>query len=99
MGIKTEIFPVFSFIYKAEFQNNLIEHELDHVFIGFSDKKPKPNFNEVCSWSYEDETSLIKLLNDCPESFSPWFRICYERVFQKVYTQKNKKLIYHEFNI
>ena len=93
MGIKTKIFPLFSLIYKADFKNNLIEHELDHVFIGFSDKKPKPNFNEVCSWNYVDETSLIKLLNDYPETFSPWLRIFCERVFQKAYAQKNKKLI------
>jgi isopentenyl-diphosphate delta-isomerase len=93
MGIETKIIPIFNFIYKAEFQNNLIEHELDHVFIGFSDKKPKPNFKEVCSWDYVDETSLIKLLNDCPESFSPWFKICYERVFQTAYAQRNKELV------
>ena len=41
----------------------------------------------------KDLERLRKLLNDSPESFSPWFRICYERVFQKAYAQKNKKLI------
>ena len=93
MGIETMITPVFHFIYKAEFQNNLIEHELDHVFIGFSNKKPNPNLKEVCSWKYVDETSLKKLLNDSPESFSPWFKICYERVFQKAFEQRNKELV------
>ena len=90
MGIETIITPVFNFIYKAEFQNNLIEHELDHVFIGFSDKKPNPNFNEVCSWKFVDENNLRKLLNDSPESFSPWFKICYERVFQEAIKKRNK---------
>ena len=66
MGIKTKIFPIFSFIYKADFKNNLIEHELDHVFIGFSDKKPKPNFNEVCSWNYVDETHHRSINIWCP---------------------------------
>ena len=93
MGIETMITPVFNFIYKAEFQNNLIEHELDHVFIGFSNKKPNPNLKEVCSWKYVDETGLRELLNDSPESFSPWFKICYERVFQKAFEQRNKELV------
>jgi len=61
--------------------------------MGFTNKKPNPNPEEVCDWKYVDKISLRKLLNDCPESFSPWFRICYERVFQKAYAQKNKKLI------
>ena len=94
MGIETKILPIFNFIYKAEFQNSLIEHELDHVFIGFSNNKPNPNFKEVCSWNYVDETSLRKLLNDRPESFSPWFKICYERVFQKAYELNSKELIH-----
>lgn len=93
MGIETKIFPIFSFIYKAAFQSNLIEHELDGVFIGFSDKRTKPNYREVCSWNYVDETSLRKLLYDCSESFSPCFKICYELVFKKSYAQRNKELI------
>ena len=89
MGIKTKIFPIFSFIYKAEFQNNLIEHELDHVFMGFTNKKPNPKHEEVCDWKYVDNISLRKLLNDSPESFSPWFKICFERVFQEAYKQRH----------
>ena len=34
MGISSSIKPLLSFIYKAEFDNGLIEHELDHVVIG-----------------------------------------------------------------
>ena len=93
MGIETKIIPIFHFIYKAEFQNNLIEHELDHVFMGFTNKKPSPNHYEVCDWKYVDKISLRKLLNDSPENFSPWFKICFERVFQKVYAQRNKKIV------
>ena len=39
MGLKTTLNYGFKFLYKAEFNNGLIEHELDHVFFGFSNEK------------------------------------------------------------
>ena len=36
MGIETPLYETFSFIYKAELDNNLTEHEFDHVFFGES---------------------------------------------------------------
>ena len=83
MGVTSIIRPVFSFIYKEELSNNLVEHELDHVFIGFSNKNPDPNPEEVCDWKYVDETSLKKSFNDTPELFSPWLKLCYKTVFYK----------------
>ena len=35
MNIETKLYYIDSFIYKAEVSNNLIEHELDHVVVGF----------------------------------------------------------------
>jgi len=93
MDITTMIKPVFSFIYKAELSSNIVEHELDHVFIGFENTKPSPNPEEVCDWKYVDETSLRKLLNDSPEVFSPWFKMCYARAFQKAYALNSKEII------
>ena len=34
MGFKTNLKEIFSFVYKAPFDNGLTEHELDHVMIG-----------------------------------------------------------------
>ena len=93
MGVLTRIIPIFSFLYEAELSSDLIEHELDHVFIGFTNKKPNPNPEEVCDWKYIDETSLKKLFDDTPEAFSPWFKMCYKRAFQKAYKLNSKELI------
>ena len=41
MGINTSLEFLFSFIYKAEFENGLIEHEFDHVIFGRSNQDPK----------------------------------------------------------
>ena len=42
----------FSFIYKAKLDNDLFEHELDHVFFGKSNEKPVPNKDEVADYKY-----------------------------------------------
>ena len=94
MGIITKVRPIFTFLYKAELSSDLIEHELDHVFIGFTNKKPNPNPEEVCDWKYIDETSLEKLFHDIPGAFSPWFKMCCARAFESAYTQNSKELIH-----
>ena len=38
MGLKTTLNYGFKFLYKAEFNNGLIEHELDHVFLDSATK-------------------------------------------------------------
>jgi isopentenyl-diphosphate delta-isomerase len=93
MGIISRIIPVFSFLYKSSLSSTLIEHELDHVFIGFSNKKPNPNPKEVYDWKYVAKNSLIRLLNETPDAFSPWLKICYERAFQKAYALNSQELI------
>ena len=84
MRLKADLKFAFKFLYKVNFDNKLIEHELDHVFIGFTDEKPDYNTEEVCDWKYLNQHDLGKLLNKTPESFSPWFNLCYKRVFDKV---------------
>src|SRR6187397_1234836 len=43
MGFTTPLSKLFEFKYKAEVENNLIEHEYDHVFIGKYDGKVNIN--------------------------------------------------------
>ncbi|MCK5815631.1 MAG: isopentenyl-diphosphate Delta-isomerase, partial [Flavobacteriaceae bacterium] len=49
MGFDCELKEVFTFIYKAPFDNGLTEHELDHVMIGTYNKDPEINKEEVAS--------------------------------------------------
>ena len=54
MGLAVKINEVFSFIYRAYLNNSLIEHEYDHVLIGYSDVDPKINIDEVEDWKWMD---------------------------------------------
>ena len=68
MGLNTSLEYLFSFIYKAKFQNGLIEHEYDHVIYGKSNKNPIININEVESWKWVSIELLLKDIDSNPES-------------------------------
>jgi isopentenyl-diphosphate delta-isomerase len=50
MGMVCDLSTSFSFTYKAKMENELIEHEIDHVFIGFSSNNPILNKDEVADF-------------------------------------------------
>ena len=52
MGFVTELKELFSFIYKALFDNGLTEHEYDHVLIGNYNDNPIINPDEVACWKW-----------------------------------------------
>jgi len=93
MGIYTDLYFSFSFLYKALFKNGLIEHELDHVYLGFSDNKPFFNPLEVCEYRYLSRQELMKELNDNPDSFTPWFKICVQKVLESQFYMQKTVLI------
>jgi len=81
MGFKTELKELFSFIYKAPFDNGLTEHELDHVMIGYYNDEPIINTEEVEDWKWmkiEDIQSDM-LLN--PEIYTVWFKIIFDEFY------------------
>jgi isopentenyl-diphosphate delta-isomerase len=84
MGLYCQAKPLFHFIYRSEFSNSLIEHELDHVCVGYSDQLPKVNPEEAASFRYISTQALEFEMKANPEHFTVWFRICYEQVKDKM---------------
>ena len=80
MGFDCDLKNVFHFIYKNEFNNDLTEHELDHVFIGYYDKKPQINIKEVMEWKYMPLDEIKQSMKLDPELFTAWFKIVFEKV-------------------
>lgn len=75
MGIQTPLDIAFSFIYRCEFDNGLIEHELDHVFVGRFNGIPIPHPNEVHDWKFVAVDSLLNDVSENPELYTAWFKI------------------------
>lgn len=80
MGFTTDLDFVTTFIYKANLDHDLIEHELDHVYIGNYNDSPKPNSNEVCNWKYINLSELEQDMDLFPENYTVWFKIIYAKV-------------------
>jgi isopentenyl-diphosphate delta-isomerase len=85
MGIDCrELKHAFSFTYKAILDNNLTEHEFDHVFIGKTDQTPKINQEEVCEWKYISMTELEKDILKNPQNYTYWFKLIFDRIKTEV---------------
>ncbi|HBS47597.1 TPA: isopentenyl-diphosphate delta-isomerase [Candidatus Dependentiae bacterium] len=84
MGIKTELKEICNFTYKVHFpQNNLFEHEFDHLFIGHYDKDPKINLSEVADFKWISIETLLKEFQENPGNYTPWFKIIFAEVLKK----------------
>ena len=88
MGFDTELKELFSFIYKAPFDNGLTEHELDHVLLGDFNGEPKINPDEVASWKWMALEEIKDDLEKHPEIYTAWFRIIFNRFYQYIEQEK-----------
>ncbi|MDB4133993.1 isopentenyl-diphosphate Delta-isomerase [Flavobacteriaceae bacterium] len=84
MGFDTELFEKTSFIYKAKFDNGLIEHEFDHVLVGSYNHSPIINSIEVDSWKWMSLENVKKDINDHPDNYTAWFKIIFEKYYKYI---------------
>lgn len=80
MGFNVALKELFSFIYKAPFDNGLIEHELDHVLIGYTNTNPLINPEEVADWKWMPMHEIVIDLKAHPTRYTVWFQIIFDRV-------------------
>lgn len=86
MGMNCALEKAFHFIYKSALDNELTEHELDHVFIGFTDDKPNLNPEEAEDFKYISLEKLNQEIESNPNNFTIWLKTCLPQVEQ--YLQK-----------
>jgi len=80
MGMQCDLTPIFSFVYKANFENGLTEHEFDHVLFGESNQIPSINIEEVEDYRFVGIEELQREIKESPQNFTPWFLIALDRV-------------------
>ena len=78
MGIKTSLRKVYDFIYKAELDNQLTEHEFDHVFYGVFDNDPTLNKDEAEDFKWVDMETLNNDIIKNEDNYTVWFKIAFE---------------------
>lgn len=75
LGIECVIEEIFTYRYKADVGNGLIENEYDHIYIGTSNSVPTLNPEEVSDYQYISIDKLSEWMQAEPESFTAWFRL------------------------
>jgi len=88
MGFTTPLKELFSFIYKAPFENGLTEHELDHVMIGYYNKNPIINTDEVENWKWISIENVREKIAQNPDEYTIWFKIIFDEFYH--FLEKHK---------
>ena len=84
MGFETELRELFSFVYKAPFDNGLTEHELDHVMMGKFDQNPEINEDEVADWKWMLPEEIKKDISVNPDTYTAWFKIIFDKFYDYI---------------
>jgi len=87
MGFETELKELFSFIYKAPFDNGLTEHEYDHVMLGSFNDEPLINQDEVEDWKWMSPQLVKEDIEQNPSHYTVWFKIIFEKFYQHLFTK------------
>lgn len=86
MGFDCKLRNIFNFIYEAKLNNELTEHELDHVFIGYYDDLPSLNYLEVSEWKAKTVIEIREDIRLNPDHYTVWFKIIFEKVMNYIWS-------------
>jgi isopentenyl-diphosphate delta-isomerase len=75
LGFDCPLEFAFAFIYRANVGDDLVEHELDHVFVGRSDVIGAHDPGEIDAIAWVDVDDVVRDLDAHPERYSAWFGI------------------------
>lgn len=82
MGMTTPLESIFSFTYKAFFDNGLIENEFDYVYFGRTDDLPIVNATEVNDYKYVLVEDLLLDMDANPKKYTEWLKDCIRKVLE-----------------
>lgn len=80
LGVKCNVEEKFVFHYRAEFDNGLVEDEIDHVFIGNLYDEVKINKDEIHEVKWID---VRELRNIDKSEFAYWFKVIIEELIER----------------
>lgn len=72
MGVACALEHAGTFHYRAELPNGLVEHEIDHVFVGTWQGEPSPDPREVGAWRWATLGELRRDLRARPQRYTAW---------------------------
>lgn len=79
MGIRCHLDAVGTVQYRAVMPNGLVEHEIDHVFVGRWRGEPAPDPAEVTAWSWAHVAVVRLYMAVRPDRYTAWLAPVLER--------------------
>ena len=80
LGIECKLKYALSFQYHIPFDNGLIENELDHVYMGTTNRTPDFNLDEVMAIKYVNLNWLKSDMAINPNDYTYWFRLIMDKI-------------------
>lgn len=80
LGFSASLQKIFSFTYRANVENNLVEHEFDHVFAGKYEGIIDANPHEVADHKYVKMETIRQEIDQHPNHFTSWFKIAFPHI-------------------
>jgi len=84
MGLQCNLKWIYSFIYNEQVENNLTEHELDYVFIGYSNQNPVLNKEEVQAYKWMHIDKILADIKNNPSHYTIWFKKAFPELLSKI---------------
>lgn len=75
MNYEADLHTSFSFIYKVALDNDLTEHELDHVLLGRSNENPVLNRDEASNYKWISIEDVLTDLKENKNNYTYWFNL------------------------
>jgi len=88
MGFDCPLTVSFSFTYRAELVDGMVEHEIDHVLVGQFDGEPVANPEEVEEWRWIDKDELAREIATNPRGYTAWLGIALEQMERRTSAPK-----------
>lgn len=67
--------------YRFQLDNELVEHEFDHIYAGRTDGAIDPDAGEIAETRFVTKTELEQMLHS-NEKLTPWFKLILEKFYQ-----------------
>lgn len=83
MGFECDLREIFNFTYKRKV-GDLIEHEIDHIFLGEFEGKPRPSEEEVEDYKWLNYDDLKKDIEKKPQNYTSWFKLIFDKIIKKI---------------
>lgn len=85
LGITSQFYKAFSFVYRSTFKNGITEYEYDHVFLSDYNGNIAPDEDEIEEYKWIGLEELADDLVSYPDKYTAWFQIAAPKVLELVY--------------